>query len=343
MKAADFDFPFPENLIAKKPASDRDSAKLMVVHRNSRMEHREFRDLHEYLFEGDMLVLNNTKVFPARLIGIKPSGGRLDFILVKETEKDTWHILSRGKYTGIVNIAEGFSAEIKKGDTARFQYSGNFMENLWKYGNMPLPPYIKRKPEPLDKVWYQTVYAANQGSIAAPTAGMHFTQNLLKKIQDKGVHIRHITLHVGTGTFIPIKSENVKDHVMLPEYFEIKNNLTEECLKIKNANRRVICVGTTTTRAMEGYMSGKWQPVNAREETNLESSKDIRGHTDIFIYPGYKFRAVDSLITNFHLPCSTPLMLTAALCGIEKLKAAYSLAIAGKYRFFSYGDAMLIL
>jgi len=361
LKAADFDFYLPEGLIAKKPSDKRGISRLLVLHRNGEIEHRTFSNLPAYLNEGDLLLLNNTKVFPARLTGIKPTGGKFEFLLVKEIGIDKWEILSRGKYRGKISIAEGFSADIEN-RTALFSYSGDFMENVWKYGDMPLPPYIKRRPEPADREWYQTVYAEKEGSIAAPTAGLHFTSELIKKIKDKGVKVGHLTLHVGIGTFKPIKTENLNEHSMDTEYFEIEKNIIEEIRKTKASGKRVFSVGTTTTRAIEGYMSGRWQPANEkrsrgrgakgpREEINLEPLnprtlepyRPICGSTNIFIYPGYEFRVVDSLITNFHLPRSTPLMLTSAFCGPEKLKGAYCAAVSQKYRFFSYGDAMLIL
>jgi len=292
---------------------------------------------------------------------------------VKEIEPDTWEILSKKKCSGRLSISEGFSAEIE-GGVARFTYSGDFMDNLWRYGDMPLPPYIKRRPEQIDKERYQTIYAEQQGSIAAPTAGLHFTGELIDRIKAKGVNVRYLTLHVGTGTFKMIKTENIEEHSMDSEYFEIDADIVDEVKKTKASGRKVISVGTTTTRAIEGYMSGQWQEIHnkgsrgqgvihpsqcygerkgSRAGTSFllkhsnpqtpEPSKSIHGSTNIFIYPGYKFRAVDSLVTNFHLPRSTPIMLTAAFCGLENLKEAYNTAIDYKYRFFSYGDAMLIL
>ncbi|MBI4689466.1 MAG: tRNA preQ1(34) S-adenosylmethionine ribosyltransferase-isomerase QueA [Nitrospirae bacterium] len=374
MKVADFDFFLSEDLIAKSPAEKRDGSRLLVLHRDGSIEDKRFRDLPEYLNEGDMLLLNNSKVFPARLTGIKSTGGRMEILLVKpigfglkERENNspspplnlrwgvghsTWEILSKGKWSGRLSISEGFSAEIIDGATAHFECSGDFMDNLWEHGEMPLPPYIKRKPDTRDKEWYQTVYAEKQGSIAAPTAGLHFTGRLMDKIRNKGVHIRYLTLHVGLGTFRPIRTENVKEHSMEPEYFEINDNIIENIKKVKALNKRIISVGTTTTRTIEGYMSGRYTIHDTRytiHDKNRAScimnpaSSVIRGYTDIFIHPGYKFKVVDSLITNFHLPHSTPLMLTSALCGLKRLKEAYNIAIARKYRFFSYGDAMLIL
>ncbi len=336
MKAADFDFSLPDSLIAKKPAEKRDRSNLLVLHRDGKIESRKFHDLAEYLNKGDMLLLNNTMVFPARLIGTKPSGGKVEILLVEEIAPDTWEILSKKKWSGSLLISEGFSAEIE-GGVARFTYSGDFMDNLWRYGDMPLPPYIKRRPEQIDKERYQTIYAEQQGSIAAPTAGLHFTKELMDRIKAKGVNVRYLTLHVGIGTFKMIKTENIEEHSMDSEYLEIDADIIDEIKKIKASGRKVISVGTTTTRAIEAYFSNQLSAVSR------QGNGTISGRTDIFIYPGYRFRAVDSLITNFHLPRSTPIMLTAAFCGLENLKEAYNTAIDYKYRFFSYGDAMLIL
>lgn len=354
MKVADFDFSLPEELIAKKPCRERDNSRLLVLHRDGEIEHRRFHDLPDYLNQGDMLLMNNTKVFPARLTGFKPTGGKIEILLVKETAQNTWEVLSRERYTGEISISEDLSAEIFDGKTARLISSGDLMEILWRDGDMPLPPYIKRNPGAMDKEWYQTVYAEKEGSIAAPTAGLHFTSELIDKIKDKGVMVRYLTLHVGTGTFRPIKAEEVEEHSMDPEYFEIDTGLTSEIRKVKDSGRRLIAVGTTTTRAIEGHMSGVYKDCGLRiADCGLSKSKiinqkskinngSLHGYTDIFIYHGYKFKAVDSLITNFHLPRSTPLMLASALCGFKILMDAYNEAISCGYRFFSYGDAMLI-
>ncbi|MCE5194937.1 MAG: tRNA preQ1(34) S-adenosylmethionine ribosyltransferase-isomerase QueA [Nitrospiraceae bacterium] len=345
LKVADFDFSLPEELIALTPSEKRDEARLMVLHKDGGIEERQFHDIHEYLNEGDMLLLNNTKVFPAKLTGTKPTGGKIGFLLVNEIAKDEWSVLSRKKYTGELAIADGFSAEITDGEKVRFKYNGAFIENLSKYGEMPLPPYIKRKPEARDREWYQTVYAKELGSIAAPTAGMHFTQELIKKIEGKGVKIKYLTLHIGIGTFKPIKTEKVYEHKMDQEYFEIETELLNEINNTKGSGKKIISSGTTTTRAIEGCLSGYCRSGENKEGSRIKNknSKTVKGYTDIFIYPGYKFRAVDSLITNFHLPRSTPLMLTSALCGFSRLKEAYERAVKSRYRFFSYGDAMLIL
>lgn len=335
MRAADFDFFLPKELIAKRPLKERESSRLFVLHKGNANEHKRFSDLTSYLSPGDMLLLNNTKVFPAWLRGYKKSGGKVDILLVKEKKDDVWDVVSKGRFTGKLKISEELEAELCDGKTAYFKYSGNFMEILWKYGMMPLPPYIRRLPDEADKEGYQTVYAKEQGSIAAPTAGLHFTDRLIKEIISKDIAVRELTLHVGIGTFKPIQTENVEEHSMEPEYFEIEMNLISEIEKTKTSGNRIISVGTTTTRAIEGYMSGRCNIVSQNGR--------FKGITNIFICPGYKLKVVDSLITNFHLPRSTPLMLTSAFCGWKELKNSYKEAIAAKYRFFSYGDAMLIL
>ncbi|MEW6162360.1 MAG: tRNA preQ1(34) S-adenosylmethionine ribosyltransferase-isomerase QueA [Nitrospirota bacterium] len=335
MKVADFDFFLPKELIARRPLKERDRSRLLVLHRDGMVEHRRFSDLPAYLDPGDLLLINNTKVFPAGLTGYKKTGGRVSILLVKEKGDNVWEVLSEGRFTGTLRISEELQAELYDGKTANFQCSGDFMDIIWKCGSMPLPPYIRRLPDESDKERYQTVYAKEEGSIAAPTAGLHFTERLLKEITSKGIVVRELTLHVGIGTFRPIRSKNVEEHFMDPEYFEIDDGLISEIKKIKESGKKIISVGTTTTRAIEGFMSGR---------CSLTSQNGrFKGRTDIFIYPGYILRVVDSLITNFHLPGSTPLMLASALCGWEKLKKSYEGAIAAKYRFFSYGDAMLIL
>jgi S-adenosylmethionine:tRNA ribosyltransferase-isomerase len=343
MKVSDFDFPLPQSLIAEQPAPRRDGSRLMVLGRGGGIEHRRFYDLPEYLEEGDMLLLNRTRVLPFRLRGVKPTGGRLDILLVRNIAGDRWEILSTGKYTGPLAISGKLTAEIHGGRTADLAYSGDLKEILWEAGEMPLPPYIRRGPNGMDKERYQTVYARDDGSIAAPTAGLHFTGELLAAIEAKGVLVRYLTLHVGKGTFAPIRTDNVQDHVMEPEFFEIERDLVSE---IKDLKGRLVAVGTTATRAVEGFMAGRYSSIrNGRNGGN--GGRPFAGSTDIFIYPGsgpsYRFRAVTSLVTNFHLPRSTPLMLASALCGRERLLAAYAEAVREKYRFFSYGDAMLIL
>ncbi|MGO9614341.1 MAG: tRNA preQ1(34) S-adenosylmethionine ribosyltransferase-isomerase QueA [Dissulfurispiraceae bacterium] len=367
MKTADFDFHLPPHFIATRPAEARDQARLLVIRRDGGLEHKSFCDITAYLNEGDMLLLNDTKVFPARLIGTKPSGGKIDVLLLNRLDEDgLWQVMCRGKYSGKIVIGGSIEAQLlaendetprqnnggpRSGD-ARFLRFLNIgpaeeLDTLWRIGFMPLPPYIKRVPDDEDKRRYQTVYAEAQGSVAAPTAGLHFTEKLLDEIRAKGVVIRRLTLHVGPGTFRPIKTESLEGHKMDPEYFEIGSSLIDEITHIKAAGGRLVSVGTTTTRAIEGYMSGTYRRVNGHrgltEGSRSECSGRIRGLTNIFIHPGHQFRAADSLITNFHLPRSTPLMLASAFVGYEKLSQAYQEAIHRGYRFFSYGDAMLIL
>jgi S-adenosylmethionine:tRNA ribosyltransferase-isomerase len=358
MKTADFDYALPESLIADKPLLDRAGSRLLVLHPDGEIEHRHFFDLPSYLEPGDMLIINNTKVFPARLSGTKKNGRSMDILLVRENSDGAWEILSQGNFTGRLTISDDLQADVYKGTSARFQASGDLMELIWKYGNMPLPPYIRRSPEQADKMTYQTVYAAHEGSIAAPTAGLHFTDRLLDAIVTAGVHVRRLTLHVGIGTFRPIRTETLEDHSMEREYFEIPKELITEIHQAKTKRRRIVAVGTTTTRSLEGYFSGVYNnssmasssstsrttaPVDTIDTAGSEGSHSIHGTTDIFIYPGYAFQAIDCLITNFHLPRSTPLMLVSALAGREKILSAYQEAIATRYRFLSYGDAMLIV
>jgi S-adenosylmethionine:tRNA ribosyltransferase-isomerase len=335
MKTADYDFFLPEKLIASRPHEKRDRSRLLVLHRNGLIEHRKFYDLPIFLKAGDMLIINNTKVFPARLVGYKPTGGRLKILLLSEITPGLWNILSKGKYTGEIKISENLTAYISEGKTAHFGNRSDIMSLTWQIGEMPLPPYIKRQPDEADKERYQTVYAETEGSIAAPTAGLHFTKEILDYIACKSILVRSITLHVGVGTFRPIKTISLEDHSMEKEFFEINYDLLSEIEQAKKSGHRIFAVGTTTTRALEGYLSGKHKIIS--------SNGTIKCSSDIFIYEGYKFKAVDSLITNFHLPCSTPLMLTAGLAGRKKLLKAYKDAIDMKYRFFSYGDAMLVL
>jgi S-adenosylmethionine:tRNA ribosyltransferase-isomerase len=370
MKATDFDFFLPKDLIAERPTKEQADSKLLVLHRYGLIEHKRFSDLPLYLNKGDMLIINNTKVFPARLTGFKKNGDKIDILLIRKKDgNNAWEVLSRGRFTGRLKISEELELELHNGETANFKYSGDFMDNIWKYGNMPLPPYIRRQPDELDKKTYQTIFAKKEGSIAAPTAGLHFTDRLLNEIVSKGIIVRELTLHIGTGTFKPIRTEYIEEHSMDAECFEIEKGLISEIKKTKASGKTIISVGTTTTRALEGYMSGKWSAVNGKKhiqdtgytikDKNIEhhasgimnrgscimhrESRIIKGYTDIFIYPGYKFKAIDSLITNFHLPGSTPLMLASALCGFGKLMNAYEEAIVRRYRFLSYGDAMLIL
>jgi S-adenosylmethionine:tRNA ribosyltransferase-isomerase len=349
MKTADFDFELPPELIALRPAAQRDGSRLLVLHRTGGLEHRYFRDIGDYIGSGDMLVLNDTKVLPVRLIGTKPSGGKADIILVKEEPEGGWAVLCRGRYEGLVKFRNGITAElsfsgaetpgkgIKRHLVFRSSPSANINDILELCGSMPLPPYIKRRPDGEDRDRYQTVYAEKPGSIAAPTAGLHFNDQLIRRLTDKGVIIRKITLHVGPGTFIPVTAEYADEHRMQAELFEIAASLKEEIAAVKRMGGRVIMTGTTATRALEGCLSGRY------DRSAFCRKGTFSGQTDIFIRPGHAFLAADALITNFHLPCSTPLMLASAFCSLEKLMTAYREAIARGYRFFSYGDAMLIL
>jgi S-adenosylmethionine:tRNA ribosyltransferase-isomerase len=348
MKTADFDFNLPSELIALRPVPERDHARLLVIHRDGRTEHRIFSDIGGYLEYGDLLILNNTKVMPVRLIGSKPSGGKVDMILVKEKKGGVWEVLCRGHYAGPVSLRHSIEAELfyedsrsaggEKQRCLRFlnREAKDIDELLERCGSMPLPPYIKRLPDEEDRERYQTVYAEKTGSIAAPTAGLHFTDDLLNGLSEKGVKIRRLTLHVGPGTFTPIKAEDLQRHAMQSEYFEIAAPLLGEIAEVKKSGKRVVTVGTTATRALEGFLSKAYLAAGNGDGT-------VRGYTDIFIHPGYQFRGADALLTNFHLPRSTPLMLASAFCGFEKLMRAYEEAISMGYRFFSYGDAMLIL
>ncbi|MEJ2697881.1 MAG: tRNA preQ1(34) S-adenosylmethionine ribosyltransferase-isomerase QueA [Candidatus Sulfobium sp.] len=335
MKTADYDFYLPAELIANRPAGKRDSSRLLVLRRDGNTEHRTFSELPSLLDPGDMLVTNNSKVFPARLNCRKPTGGKLEMLLVGETSPGVWNILCKERYSGPVRVSEILEARVEEGKTVRFEHRPDLKELIRKEGLMPLPPYIRRQPDEHDRERYQTVYAEVEGSIAAPTAGLHFTRALMYTLAAASVMIRSVTLHVGTGTFRPVRTPELKDHAMDREFFEMAPELISDIKKVKERGNRVVAVGTTTTRALEGYMSGRSEIIS--------SNGTISGTTDIFIHEGYRPRVVDSLITNFHLPRSTPLMLTSVFAGREKLLAAYSTAVSMGYRFFSYGDAMLVL
>ncbi|MEN2995206.1 MAG: tRNA preQ1(34) S-adenosylmethionine ribosyltransferase-isomerase QueA [Thermodesulfovibrio sp.] len=345
MKITDLDYFLPPQLIAQSPLPERDKARLLVLHKETgKIEHRLFYEITEYLNKDDILIINNTKVIPARIIGKKPTGGKIEILLVREKENSPehviWEVMTKGNYEGEVFIDE-VKAELKRSSEGKYiifkDMTSQDVKNLINQkGFMPLPPYIKRKPLPDDRQNYQTVYAKVNGSIAAPTAGLHFTERLLEKIVNMGVKLRELTLHVGIGTFKPIKVEKLQEHKMESEYFEIKKSLIEEIYETKKTGRKVFLVGTTTTRALEGYASGRYEDMGSDEHT-------IKGKTDIFIYPGFSFKIADALITNFHLPKSTPLALVYAFCNIDMVKKAYKEAIEKRYRFFSYGDAMLII
>ena len=339
MKVTDFDYDLPKELIAQTPIKKRDESRLMVLDRKEHtIEHRKFKDIIDYLEPGDVLVRNNTKVIPARLYGEKETGAKVEFLLLNNIEKDIWECIVRPGnklHAGAkVSFGDGIlKAEVldtMPGGTRKveFHYDGIFNEILDKIGLMPLPPYIHEQLKEKDR--YQTVYAKYDGSAAAPTAGLHFTPELLKKIEEKGIAIANVTLHVGIGTFRPVKEDTVEAHQMHSEHFYIKEEDCEKINKAKKSGHRVIAVGTTSCRVLESI---------ADENGYV---KPTEGDTQIFIYPGYKFRCLDALIINFHLPQSTLVMLVSALAGKDYIMEAYKEAVKEKYRFFSFGDAMLI-
>ena len=342
MKTSDFYFDLPQELIAQDPLEDRSSSRLLVLGKETgSIEHKHFYDILEYLREGDCLVLNNTKVIPARLYGVREgTGAMIEILLLKRKENNVWETLVKpGKKakpgTKIIfgdGLLVGEVLEIvEEGNRLiQFTYEGVFEEILDQLGQMPLPPYITHELK--DKNRYQTVYAKYEGSAAAPTAGLHFTPQLLEKVKEKGVEIAEVTLHVGLGTFRPVKVEDVTQHHMHSEFYEVTEEAASIIKNTKARGGRVICVGTTSCRTIESAA--------ARFEGDI---KACSGWTDIFIYPGYQFRLLDGLITNFHLPESTLLMLVSALAGKERVLAAYEEAVKEKYRFFSFGDAMLII
>ena len=343
MKVSDFNYDLPKELIAQHPTEKRDESRLMVLHRdNKTIEHKTFKDIIDYLEPGDCLVRNNTKVIPARLYGTiigRETKNPVEFLLLKQLEDDNWESIVRpGKKlrTGAkVEFGEGLlKAEIlevlENGNRkVHFEYDGIFNEILDKIGLMPLPPYITEKLK--DKDRYQTVYAKYEGSAAAPTAGLHFTNELLDQIKEKGVEIANVTLHVGIGTFRPVKVENIEDHKMHSEHFYIKQEDADKINKAKKEGHKIIAVGTTSCRVLESI---------AKEDGTVEETE---ADTSIFIYPGYKFKCIDRLITNFHLPESTLIMLVSSLAGKDFIMEAYKKAVEEKYRFFSFGDAMLIM
>ncbi len=340
MTVEDFDYNLPEELIAQTPTLKRDEARLLVLDRKTgNIEHKKFYNIIDYLTPGDTLVLNDTKVLPARLIGEKiDTKAAIEVLLLKNIENDTWECLCkparRIKVGTIVSFGDGLLKAkcIKVSDEGirNFEmiYEGIFVEILDKLGTMPLPPYIHEKLK--DQSMYQTVYAKELGSAAAPTAGLHFTNELLEEIKSKGINIAYVTLHVGIGTFRPVKVEKVEEHKMHSEYYHMDKKTAELLTKTKEENHKIISVGTTSTRTLETIMN------------KYNKFCECSGWTDIFIYPGYEFKAVDNLITNFHLPKSTLVMLVSALAGRENILNAYNTAVEEKYRFFSFGDAMYI-
>lgn len=340
MKTSDFNFELPPELIAQTPIKQRDASRLLVLHKDSgEWTHRHFFDLPEYLHKGDCLILNNSRVLPARLLGQRlPGGGACEVLLLIDRGEKTWECLVRpGKKmrTGAkLSFGDGeLTAEVAEelpggNRLVKFDYEGIFLEVLDRLGKMPLPPYIKEELQ--DRERYQTVYSKVNGSAAAPTAGLHFTPELLEKVQDMGVKIGYVTLHVGLGTFRPVKEDDINDHEMHSEYCVIPQETADLINETKRSGGRVICVGTTSCRTIESW---------AAEDGTMKASA---GWTNIFIYPGYRFKVLDALITNFHLPESTLIMLVSALAGREQVLAAYEEAVRERYRFFSFGDAMFI-
>ncbi len=340
MELKEFYYDLPENLIAQVPIAKRDESRLMVLNRNAQtIEHKIFKDIIDYLEPGDCLVRNNTKVIPARIYGKKETGANVEFLLLNNIEGDIWECIVRpGNKLHIgtkVIFGNGLLnaeiLEVMEGGTRRvkFTYKGIFNEILDQIGLMPLPPYIHEELKEKDR--YQTVYAKYQGSAAAPTAGLHFTNELLEKLQEKGVQIANVTLHVGIGTFRPVKVEKIEEHHMHTEHYYIKKEDADKINEAKKNGKRIISVGTTSCRVLESIADEKG------------FVKETEGDTSIFIYPGYKFKCIDALITNFHLPESTLLMLVSALAGKDYIMKAYKEAVKNKYRFFSFGDAMFII
>ena len=339
MKKSDFSFDLPEELIAQTPMEQRDASRLLCLDKQTgAVEHRHFYDLPDLLREGDCLVLNNSRVLPARLIGIRPTGGAVELVLLRDLGGNRWECLSRpGRKTkpgqrilfGEGELQAVVEETVSGGNRiVRFDYEGIFLEVLERLGRMPLPPYIRQELK--DPERYQTVYSKELGSAAAPTAGLHFTKELLETVRNKGVLTEFVTLHVGLGTFRPVKEEEIEDHEMHSEYCIIPPETAEAVNRTSKNGGRIIAVGTTSCRTLESF---------AKEDGTLEASS---GWTNIFIYPGYRFKCIDALITNFHLPESTLIMLVSALAGRENILNAYRIAVSEKYRFFSFGDAMMI-
>ena len=336
IKLSDYDYDLPKELIAKYPVEPRDSCRLMVLNRKDKtIEHRIFRDLGDYLEEGDLLVLNDTKVIPARLKGKKKTGANIEIFLLRPFSENIWEVLikniKRLKEGQEIIIASDFKVKLlekyEEGKAKVELIGENIKQLIEKYGHVPLPPYIEREDEEKDKDYYQTVFAKKEGAVASPTAGLHFTKELLEKLEKKGVKKAFCTLHVGLGTFRPIQTEDVTKHKMHEEFYQIPDETLKLIEETKQKGKRVVAVGTTVVRTLETYaQTGKKE-----------------GFSDIFIYPPYEFKVVDALITNFHLPKSTLILLVSAFADREFILRAYKIAVEKKYRFFSYGDAMLIL
>ncbi|MDC7782495.1 tRNA preQ1(34) S-adenosylmethionine ribosyltransferase-isomerase QueA [Priestia megaterium] len=342
MKVDLFDFHLPEELIAQTPLEQRDASRLMVLNKETgSVKHHMFHDLLDYVQEGDCLVLNDTRVLPARLFGIKEdTGANIEVLLLKQTQGDTWETLvkpaKRVKEGTVISFGDGRLTAVCKetsdqgGRLLEFNYEGIFYEVLEQLGEMPLPPYIKERLD--DQERYQTVFAREQGSAAAPTAGLHFTEEMLEQLKEKGVHIAFLTLHVGLGTFRPVSVDDLEEHDMHSEFYQVSEGTAALLNSVREKGGRIISVGTTSTRTLE--------TIATEHNGKFVASS---GWTNIFIFPGYEFKAIDGMITNFHLPKSTLIMLVSALAGRENVISAYEQAVAEKYRFFSFGDAMLIL
>jgi S-adenosylmethionine:tRNA ribosyltransferase-isomerase len=342
MRIEEFDYILPSSLIAQYPSPQRGESRLMVLHRSQgTIEHRDFRDILEYFDPGDLLVMNNTRVLPVRLIGRKESGGKCETLLIPPSNgtKGMWEVLIKGakkvREGTRIQFGNGLYGEVKEVKDGKgkicFSDQSEVIGILQKIGHIPLPPYIKREDELLDKDRYQTIYAERDGSIAAPTAGLHFTYSVLQSLRDQGVSTVFITLHIGIGTFMAVKVRNIEDHTMEAEWIEIPEETVREIERTRQRGGKVIAVGTTTTKALESLSNSEGRV------------KPGKGFSSLFIYPPYRFRVIDKLITNFHLPKSTLIMLTSAFAGKDLLMEAYREAIDKKYRFYSYGDAMLIL
>ncbi len=340
LKTSTYYYDLPQELIAQTPIEPRDHSRMLVYHRDTnKIEHKHFYDIVEYLQHGDVLVINNTKVIPARLLGVKEgTGAKIEVFLLKRIDINTWEVLmkpgKRAKEGTIITFHDKLKCKVLKntdfgGKIVQFLYDGVFEEILNEIGNMPLPPYIHEKLK--DKNRYQTVYSKYDGSSAAPTAGLHFTKELLEKLKQKGVEIVEVLLHVGLGTFRPVNEENILQHQMHSEYIEVTQEAADRINLAKKEGRRVIACGTTSIRTLESAAISKGVIAPCKKETS------------IFIYPGYEFKIVDAVITNFHLPESTLIMLVSAFCGIEETLAMYKIAVKEKYRFFSFGDATLLL
>ncbi len=338
MRTEEFLYPLPEELIAHYPARRRDASRLLVLHReDGRVEHGRFSHIVDYLGAGDVVVLNDSRVIPARIRGRKPTGGAVELLAVKEVAPGLWQCMvgpARGLKEGVrIDIADRFYATVEESKADGFflmRFSLPLEDALPRYGEVPLPPYIRRTPEPLDMERYQTVFARHDGSVAAPTAGLHFTESILERLSSRGVESCYITLHTGPATFLPVREKEVEKHRLHPERYRVEPAVFEAIRKAKKEGRRVIAVGTTVTRTLETLFANEEEPV-------------LEGETTLFIYPGFSFRVVSSMVTNFHLPGSTLMMLVCAFAGKDKVMQAYDMAIKERYRFYSYGDCMLII